>query len=248
MKMKINPLCGTLRIVCAGTILLSFNPVEAEGEEKKPVRSVGEVFAAIEEHEFHPVVSGFTRDRNLVKPGVASLDDPDWKVLTLALRDLARLGPEATSSIRERLSREDLHARYLAAASLGIRADTTAVEDLARLLEADPEMLVRSQAAVTLRQIGDPAAVSALKAALRDREDDVRHQARLAIEAIGAGVGMDGKLREAYISLDEDTFETAAVGEPAPDFELPDTEARPWKLSDFKGKQPVVLVWIFADW
>lgn len=35
---------------------------------------------------------------------------------------------------------------------------------------------------------------------------------------------------------------TAAVGSPAPDFELPDLSAQPVKLSDFKGKT-VVLEW-----
>jgi len=31
------------------------------------------------------------------------------------------------------------------------------------------------------------------------------------------------------------------VGQPAPDFTLPDTAGKPFKLSDFKGKKNVVL-------
>ncbi|PWT91863.1 MAG: hypothetical protein C5B55_07395 [Blastocatellia bacterium] len=31
------------------------------------------------------------------------------------------------------------------------------------------------------------------------------------------------------------------VGQPAPDFTLPDTSGKPFKLSDFKGKKNVVL-------
>jgi alkyl hydroperoxide reductase subunit AhpC len=38
------------------------------------------------------------------------------------------------------------------------------------------------------------------------------------------------------------------VGQPAPDFQLPDTEGKSWRLSDFRGKKPVVLIWVFADW
>jgi len=30
--------------------------------------------------------------------------------------------------------------------------------------------------------------------------------------------------------------------------QLPDTEGRTWRLADFRGRKPVVLIWIFADW
>ena len=35
----------------------------------------------------------------------------------------------------------------------------------------------------------------------------------------------------------------AGVGQPAPDFTLQATDGKTYKLSDFKGKQPVVLLW-----
>ena len=34
-----------------------------------------------------------------------------------------------------------------------------------------------------------------------------------------------------------------AVGDPAPDFELPGSDGMTYKLSDFKGKQAVVIAW-----
>src|SRR5262249_7546682 len=43
-------------------------------------------------------------------------------------------------------------------------------------------------------------------------------------------------------------FNRIRVGESAIDFQLPDTEGRLWRLSDFRGKKPVALIWIFADW
>jgi peroxiredoxin Q/BCP len=34
-----------------------------------------------------------------------------------------------------------------------------------------------------------------------------------------------------------------AVGDSAPDFELPGSDGKTYKLSDFQGKQAVVLAW-----
>lgn len=38
------------------------------------------------------------------------------------------------------------------------------------------------------------------------------------------------------------------VGQPAPDFTLPDAAKRPVTLSDYRGKQPVVLVFYRGYW
>ncbi len=51
---------------------------------------VAPVFRLVSSHEFHPVRNGFTRDRDLGKDGVTSPDDLDWRVRTLAVRDLIR--------------------------------------------------------------------------------------------------------------------------------------------------------------
>ena len=39
-----------------------------------------------------------------------------------------------------------------------------------------------------------------------------------------------------------------AVGQPVPDFTLPDAAGRPVSLSDFRGKKPVVLVFYRGYW
>jgi hypothetical protein len=41
---------------------------------------------------------------------------------------------------------------------------------------------------------------------------------------------------------------TLRVGEPPPDFRLPDAGGRPVSLADYRGKQPVVLVFYRGYW
>jgi len=207
------------------------------------------VFAKIRAHDFHPTRGGFTADRDLGKPGVASLDDTDWKVRTLAVRDLVKAGPAAVPALVAALGDENVHVRYLAAMALGIQRATDAAPALEKALREDRDSTVRSQAAIALGQIGLKTSLAAVQSAQKgDKDRDVQHQAELAAYAIEHAKPATPELAAAYTALDEATFGTARVGEPAPDFTLPDTDGKTWKLSDFRGKKPVVLVWVFADW
>ncbi len=40
------------------------------------------------------------------------------------------------------------------------------------------------------------------------------------------------------------TIEILTPGEPAPDFELTDINGKPVRLSDFRGKKPVVIAFL----
>ncbi len=109
--------------------------------------------------------------------------------------------------------------------------------------------MVRSQAAIALGQIGQRSSLAVVQAAQKeDNSRDVEHQAELSTYAIEHGKSATPELATAYSALDEPTFGRVQVGQPAPDFQLPDTEGKRWRLADFRGKKPVVLIWIFADW
>lgn len=207
---------------------------------------VAPVFERVENHDFHPVREGFTFDRRLDKHGVADLADPDWKLRTLAVRDLVRA--ENLRALIAGLIHDDPDVRYLSAMALGIRKEAAATPTLAKLLATDPHSTVRSQAAIALGQIGDEAALPALRRANDGDDRDVTHQAAIAIHAIKSDQPATDALAEAWRALDPATFATARVGEPAPDFTLTDTDGRTWKLSDLRGKKAVALIWIFADW
>ncbi len=210
---------------------------------------VEQILSRVREHQFHPVRNGFTFDRHLNKHGVADLRDTDWLVRTLAVRDLVRLGQGASPKLVDALHDTDAHVRHVAAMVLGITRATNAVSDLESTLRDDSDSVVRSQAAIALGQIGHKGSLALLRRAqTEDKSRDVQHQAELAAYAVEHGLVATAELADAYRGLDETRFNQVQVGESAVDFELPDTEGRVWRLSDFRGKKPVALIWVFADW
>lgn len=209
--------------------------------------AVADALARVRAHEFHPVRDGMTYDRTLDRPGVADPDDGDWRVRTLTVRDLVRAGD--TAALIAGLGDANPQVRQLCAMAAGILRAQEAAPALARLLQADPESFVRSQAAVALGQIGDQSFLPVIERARQtDPQRDVQHQGELAVYALQHDRPATPELARAYAALDEREFDRVRVGEPAPDFALPDTDGRTWRLGDQRGKGPVVLIWVFADW
>jgi alkyl hydroperoxide reductase subunit AhpC len=207
------------------------------------------VLKRVAEHDFNPVRDGFTFDRHLNKHGVASLSDTDWLVRTLAVRDLVRLAAPAIPALRSALNDTNRHVRHVAVMALGLLQATNAAPALEKALKQDRNSVVRSQAAIALGHIGPPACVATLRSAQRDDPArDVQHQAEVAAYAVERGIRPTPELAQAWATLDESKFGRVQVGQPARDFQLADTEGKPWRLSDFRGRKPVLLIWIFADW
>jgi peroxiredoxin len=210
---------------------------------------VSAILSRISAHDFHPIRDGFTYDRGLNKHGVASLDDQDWRVRTLVVRDLVRLAASATPALIAALGDKDEHARHVAAMVLGITRATNAVAALGTVLHKDGDSVVRSQAAIALGQIGERSSLADVQAAQKsDKSKDVQHQAELAAYAIEHGRTPTPELARAWASLDESKFGRLHVGQPAPDFQLTDTWGNAWRLKNFRGEKPIVLIWVFADW
>lgn len=212
---------------------------------------VGEVLETVRSHSFNPInENDFTIDRQLEQPGISNFDDDDWKVRLLAIRDLVKAGTEAVADISQGLADDDIHVRYSCARALGVLRVQAAVDDLERVVRNDPEGLVRSEAVMALGRIGSRDSLELLRERLEaDPSKDVRHQLELAIDRIEKGAGATDELVSAFRDLDPATFDTLRVGEPAPDFTMPDTDGRIWRLSDFTGGETwTILLWVFADW
>lgn len=239
-----------VKVLCAG-LLLSGGAAWAQDTAIPAATAKGSdaILGRVRQHEFNPLRDGFTFDRDLNKHGVASLSDKDWLIRTLAVRDLVRLGAPAAPALTAALNETNRHVRQVAVMALGILQATNVVPALEKLLGEDPEPVVRSQSAISLGQIGQSSSVAALKAAqTSDKAGDVQHQAELAAYALEHRIRPTPELAASYASLDETRFGRVQVGSPASDFQLPDTEGKTWRLADFRGKKPVILIWIFADW
>ena len=212
--------------------------------------AVEEILTRVRTHDFHPVnAENFTIDRDLRADGIATLSDRDWLVRLLAVRDLVRVGTDATAEIRASLRDTDHHVRYVCAKALGICGAESATDDLERVVRTDPNDLVRSQAVMALGQLEADESLSLLEATVETDSRDVSHQAELAVAQIEAGAGATPALRTAYRGLDPSTFGRIDVGQIRPDFTLPDTDDVEHSPRDLATDDDwLVLLWVFADW
>jgi peroxiredoxin len=184
--------------------------------------------------------------------GEAGLDDfanDDWKVRSLACRDLVRAGLEQADQLVTLLGDTVMEVRYLAALALGVLEERSAREDLERLLLSDEASTVRSQAAISLGQLGDEGSRGILeRLASEDDHRDVAPQCRIAANRITRHGEDQSRLREAFLNLDESQFRSLEKGDRISHLVLPDVDGNRWSLEDHLGKRRVVLLWVFADW
>ncbi len=214
-------------------------------------RSIPQVFNELATHPFHPLNNKCSRtiERTLDGDGIADLNDTDWMVRTLAVRDLVRKGINGTEEIEKGLLHPSMHVRQVTAKVLGILSARNAVDQLELMAKNDSITMVRSEAIIALGQMESKRSLNLLRTLKEnDPSRDVRHQSELAIYQIENQMGVTPKNLSAWLALDQETFNTVQAGKPAPDFNLEDTEGKSWKLSTFRNDRWVVLIWIFADW
>ncbi len=240
---------------CISLLFLSvclFSSIQSQAEQPENHRSaaVSAIMERVDEYPFNPIEDGFTKEPTSDNhAGVADLEDQAWRVRLLAIRDLVRLGGDALPEIIQQLEHENPHVRHVAAYVLGLHSSPQSEKTLIELLKEEKDVVVRSQAVISLGQLQSREALPLLKEkAENDPSRDIRHQCKLAIHRINEYKETEKDRKQKFASLDESTFEQIQVGEPAIDFELQDTEGKTWRLSDFQGEKHVILIWIFADW
>jgi len=223
----------------------SFVPTNPIAHAPRPPPSAEEIADRVDA-QLRPVDNGFTIDPDTGADGVSDLQNTDWRVRTLAVRDLVRRGLKTLAPVRDLLTHDNEHVRQTVAMALGLLRDEAASDLLTDRLCEDPHPVVRSQAAIALGQIGGPGE-AVEKSLTTEEHTDVRHQCAIALDRIRKNEPVESAVAEQFADLDTSTFGRVREGDPAPPFTLEDTGGQEGSLSDLRGVKTVVLIWVFAD-
>lgn len=176
------------------------------------------------------------------------IEDTAWQKRFAALRQLVAIGKPAVKPLVDSLKHDNVEVRIFAAQVLGylspysLGAETALLESL----ETDASPAVRLYAADSLGMIGSgkrlQQQLTRIRASEKNRDVKKHLGYVLAREANPIASAVVTSLKEWKAPKD-----IAKVGQPAPDFELAALNGKPVKLSSFRGKSPVVLVFLYGD-
>jgi len=178
------------------------------------------------------------------------LRDDAWQTRIEVENKLIALGKSAVRPLIEAGSDASQHVRTLAAYCLGCLNDRSAVPALIQIAGHDPYAPARLMAVEALGRLGARNAIEVVKAAVKnDPSPHVRTAAQWALPRVEKGEGIGDSLRRMAMRFyNSKQVASAVVGRPAPDFALPDATGKTLRLSDFRGKKNVVIVFLLADW
>lgn len=173
------------------------------------------------------------------------LEDAGWKARLEAVQKFAHAREKAVPVLTAALTKGDNDTRVFAAQALALLPNPDAKAALVDALK-DERAAVRLYALDALSMLGkvpDEEPYRTLRQ--KDANRDVRSHAAFAIERDDRPAPEAvGQLLRDY---DLKKTATAKVGENAPDFTLASATGKEIRLSEFRGKKPVVLVFVYGD-
>ena len=176
------------------------------------------------------------------------LGDGGWKTRMLALQKAVKGGDKAVPALLTELENGSTEGRIFAAQALGFVPAKAAKDQLLTALENDKSAAVRLYSAdsIGMNGLGEELKSQLEELRNKERNRDVKKHVSYVLgrgaEAIEPDVIKDLANWDAAENLD-----TAKLGKPAPDFELAALNGDSVRLRDFRGKSPVVLVFIYGD-
>ncbi len=185
-------------------------------------------------------------DENWKPNYMRPLDDAGWKQRMTALREIVRQGPAARADLVQALKAGSPPVRALAAQALGYCAAAAALPALAESAEHDADAMVRLYAADSLGMLGGRGfdkLLRRLEAGEKNR--DVQRHLRYAQDREGQALNPAVTAQLQAWKIEQ--LASAALGKTAPDFELLSIDGRRLRLSDYRGKSAVVLVFVYGD-
>lgn len=175
-------------------------------------------------------------------------DDAAWKTRLEVESKLVALGPDAVPILIQALTNSNRHVRALASAVLGERGEKSAVESLRSIVSGDKDATARLYAAEALGRIGTKTVRDTLeKARSSDENTNVRYAAEQALIHLNSE-GAGNLLRNMASTFNPDRMALAKVDSPAPDLALENEEGQNIRLSEFRGRKPVLVLFQLADW
>lgn len=185
---------------------------------------------------------GLGKGRAYMRP----LDDKGWQARMLAMQGIAANRSDAVPALLKALAEGDEPTRILSAQVLGYLAPAVPHGNLTVALNNDANAAVRLYAVDSLGMQGG-LDLTATLAPLQQQETngDVRKHIAYALQRKMAPI--DPKIVRSLVKWDSAQIDSAKIGKPAPDFELTTVSGKSYRLSDFRGKQSVVLVFIYGD-
>jgi len=173
------------------------------------------------------------------------LEDDGWQARMRAIQGCVRHGGTSVAVLLDKLRAGDAPERILAAQTLGYLGPDVPAEPLAGALKSETDPAVRLYLVDTLGMLGKNAEVDWAEFLKRESNRDVKRHVGYVRER--SDKPLDASVVEKLTRWDSRKISTATVGRPAPDFVLSSVQGETVRLSDFRDKKAVVLVFIYGD-
>ena len=171
--------------------------------------------------------------------------DEAWQARMRVLQGLVRHGRASVPLLLETLKTGDVPQKILAAQALGYLGSEVPTEPLVAALKAETDAGVRLYLVDTLGMLGKADAVDWTELLKSEQNRDVRRHVAYVEERKNKSI--DPRVVESLKTWDVSQINSATVGQRAPDFVLQSAQGESVRLSDFRGKKAVVLVFIYGD-
>lgn len=178
---------------------------------------------------------------------IRPLANDDWQFRMKAIQGLSRLEANATDTVLKAVTDGTAPERILAAQALGYLGTDVPARQLIELLQQESNATVRLYLVDAIGMLGKSSEATEPLKQWRKKEanGDVKKHISYALERSEKPI--DSEVLQSLREFDTARIANAKVGKIAPDFRLKSVDGEVVQLSQYRGKQPVVLVFIYGD-